>query len=67
MVVPAPLGEFEHNAALHIVTADGRLVRILGLDEGTQALVLAQALAPAPAEMRSEMPSEVPSPAAAPP
>jgi len=67
MVVPAPLGEFEHNAALHIVTADGRLVRILGLDEGTQALVLAQALSPAPAEMRSEMPSEVPSPAAAPP
>lgn len=63
MVVPAPLGEFEHNAALHIVTADGRLVRILGLDEGTQALVLAQALSPALAEMRSE----VPSPAAAPP
>lgn len=43
MVVPAPLGEFEHNAALHIVTADGRLVRILGLDEGARALRLAQA------------------------
>ena len=29
MVVPAPLGEFEHNAALHVVTRDGRLVRII--------------------------------------
>ena len=45
MVVPAPLGEFEHNAALHLVTADGRLVQILGLEQGTQALALAQALA----------------------
>ncbi len=45
MVVPAPLGQFEHNAALHLVTADGRLVRILGLDEGVRALQLAQAWA----------------------
>lgn len=45
MVVPAPLGEFEHNAALHLVTADGRLVQILGLEQGVQALALAQALA----------------------
>ncbi len=45
MVVPAPLGEFEHNAALHLVTPDGQLVRILGLDEGPRALALAQALA----------------------
>lgn len=45
MVVPAPLGEYEHNAALHLVTADGRLVRILGLDEGPRALALARALA----------------------
>ena len=50
MVVPAPLGEFEHNAALHLVTAEGELVRILGLDEGVRALRLAQAWAePAPA------------------
>lgn len=48
MVVPAPLGEFEHNAALHLVTADGRLVRILGLEEGPQALALALAGASAP-------------------
>jgi protein SCO1 len=45
MVVPAPLGEFEHNAALHIITSDGRLVRILGLQDGAQALSLAAALA----------------------
>jgi protein SCO1/2 len=45
MVVPAPLGEYEHNAALHVVTADGRLVRILGLDEGVRAIALARALA----------------------
>ena len=43
MVVRAPLGEFEHNAALHIVTSSGRLVRILGLDDGEQALKVAQA------------------------
>lgn len=49
MVVPAPLGEFEHNAALHIVTADGRLVRILGLEEGPQALALARSMADAAA------------------
>ena len=65
MVVPAPLGEFEHNAALHIVTADGRLVRILGLDEGTQALVLAQAFAPAPAPAPALAQAPAPAPALA--
>ena len=29
MVVPAPLGEFEHNAALHVVTSDGYLTQII--------------------------------------
>ena len=29
MVVPAPLGEFEHNAALHVVTSDGQLIQII--------------------------------------
>ena len=29
MVVPAPLGEFEHNAALHVVSSDGKLVQII--------------------------------------
>ena len=44
MVVPAPLGEFEHNAALHIVTPQGQLVGILGLDEAGAALNLARSL-----------------------
>lgn len=47
MVVPAPFGEFEHNAALHIVDPQGRLVRILGLGEGAEALDLARKLAAA--------------------
>lgn len=38
MVVPAPLGEFEHNAAFHIVTPDGRLARIVDLDDPGWAL-----------------------------
>ncbi|WP_323011769.1 SCO family protein [Castellaniella sp.] len=46
VVVPAPLGEFEHNAAFHIVTPDGRLVRILDLDEPGLALQAARTLAP---------------------
>jgi protein SCO1/2 len=41
MVVPAALGEFEHNAALHVVTSQGQLVRIVGLDESAQALAMA--------------------------
>jgi len=49
MVVPAPLGEFEHNAALHIVSPAGRLVHILGLDEGVRTLEMARTLAAAPA------------------
>ncbi len=48
MVVPAPLGEFEHNAALHVVSPQGQLVRILGLGEGAQALAVAQGLARGP-------------------
>lgn len=43
MVVPAPLGEFEHNAALHIVTADGRMIQIV--DYLVPALALDVALA----------------------
>ncbi|WP_208279062.1 SCO family protein [Massilia oculi] len=43
IVVPAPLGEFEHNAAFHVVDRDGRLVRILDYTE--PALALDDALA----------------------
>jgi protein SCO1 len=38
VVLPAPLGEFEHNAALHIVNANAELVRII--DIATPALAL---------------------------
>lgn len=41
-VVPAPLGEFEHNAAFHVVTPDGRLVRIFSLDDPGLALAAAR-------------------------
>ena len=44
MVVPAPLGEFEHNAALHIVDASGRLVRIVDADAHGEALAAALAV-----------------------
>ncbi|TAN28949.1 MAG: SCO family protein [Castellaniella sp.] len=42
MVVPAPLGEFEHNSAFHIVTPDGRLARVLDLDQPGKALEAAK-------------------------
>ncbi|OWT58354.1 SCO family protein [Candidimonas nitroreducens] len=45
VVVPAPLGQFVHNAALHVVTADGRLARVVDYDDPDQALQAAVALA----------------------
>lgn len=39
IVVPAPYGQFEHNAAYHVVTPSGRLERIL--DIGSTDAVLA--------------------------
>jgi len=44
MVLPAPLGEFEHNAALHVVDATGRLVRIVDYDDPERALDAAAGL-----------------------
>ncbi len=46
MVIPAPLGEFEHNAALHLVTGPGMLVRIIDYDDATLALETALAASP---------------------
>ena len=43
MVVPAPLGEFEHNAALHIVDAQGWLLQIMDYNAPGQAIDLALA------------------------
>ena len=46
IVIPAPLGEFEHNAALHLVSGAGRLFRIVDYDDATVALDIALATAP---------------------
>lgn len=43
-VVPAPLGEFVHNAAFHVVGPDGRLRLIVDEDEPGLALQKAQEL-----------------------
>lgn len=49
LVVPAPLGEFEHNAAFHVLTPDGRLARIVDLEAPGVALEAARELAGVPA------------------
>ena len=41
MVLPAPLGEFEHNAALHVVTSNAMLTRIVDYADYKAALDLA--------------------------
>jgi protein SCO1/2 len=41
MVVPAPLGEFEHNAALHVTDREARLVGIVDTTAPGAALELA--------------------------
>lgn len=43
-VIPAPLGEFEHNAAYHLVTPDARLSHII--DYGQPDALLALVAAP---------------------
>lgn len=45
IVIPAPLGEFEHNAALHFLTPEGNLVQIVDLGEADIAVNLALNLA----------------------
>ncbi|MEQ1682721.1 MAG: SCO family protein [Burkholderiaceae bacterium] len=46
MVIPAPLGEFEHNAALHLVSGTGMLVSIVDYDDARLALETALAAMP---------------------
>jgi protein SCO1/2 len=43
-VVPGPLGEFEHNAAFHVVNARGQLVRIVDLETNNVDLLRLAAL-----------------------
>ncbi|WP_374581673.1 SCO family protein [Pseudoduganella sp.] len=38
IVLPAPLGEFQHNAAFHIIGRDGRLSRIVDYEQPQAAL-----------------------------
>lgn len=45
MVLPAPLGEFEHNAALHVVTSDAMLTRIMDYADYNAALDMAVSMA----------------------
>lgn len=44
-VIPAPLGEFQHNAAFHILSPEGRLMRIVDYDQPEAALAHALAVA----------------------
>lgn len=45
VVVAAPMGQYEHNAAYHLVMPDGRLVRIIDMDDDAMLLEYAMALA----------------------
>ncbi len=45
-VVPEKDGQWQHNAALHIVSGDGRLVRIVDISDAAGALAVAKGLAP---------------------
>lgn len=45
VVLPAPLGEFAHNAAFHVVDRSGRLLRVFDLEQQQAALEYALALA----------------------
>lgn len=45
MVIPAPYGEFEHNAALHVVH-NGRLLHIVGYEAVEDVIALALAAGP---------------------
>ncbi|MBC7707157.1 MAG: SCO family protein, partial [Rhodoferax sp.] len=47
MVLPAPLGEFEHNAALHVVSSDTMLTRIIDYADYKAALEMAVTMAAA--------------------
>lgn len=45
VVLPAPLGQFQHNAAFHVVDRHGRLRRIFDLEQQDAAIAFAVRLA----------------------
>jgi protein SCO1/2 len=45
VVLPAPMGEFQHNAAFHLIDRQGRLARITDYDDPARALEHAAAMA----------------------
>lgn len=49
VVLPAPMGEFQHNAAFHLVDREGRLARITDFENPAQALEHAVEMARQPA------------------
>jgi protein SCO1/2 len=49
VVLPAPMGEFQHNAAFHLIDRQGRLARITDFDNPIQALEHAVAMGREPA------------------
>jgi protein SCO1 len=52
-VIPDGANGFQHNAALHVVSADRRLVRVLDLDDAEGAVAVATAaLGPGPVALR---------------
>jgi len=56
VVIPAPLGEFEHNAAYHIVYPSNKLARIVDVGEGQFALSYARQASAQPTLGLSPMP-----------
>jgi len=51
VVVPAPMAQFQHNAAFHVLDLQGRLARIVDLDDPRGALEAALSLSPAAGSM----------------
>jgi protein SCO1 len=45
MVIPTPLGEFEHNGAFHLVNAQSQLIKIVDYQQLSQLLDIAQSVA----------------------
>lgn len=49
VVLPAPLGQFQHNAAFHLIDGSGKLARVIDYERPAQALAQALAMARAAA------------------